>query len=66
MPEGITIPLYEYTCASGHIRKEIRSIHAEEPTDIRCAECGEPMWQVVGGVGVSFKGSGFYSTDKGK
>jgi putative FmdB family regulatory protein len=58
------MPLYEYTCASGHIRKEIRSIHAEEPTDIRCAECGEPMRQLVGGVAVSFKGSGFYSTDK--
>jgi putative FmdB family regulatory protein len=60
------MPLYEYTCASGHLRKETRSIHAEEPTDIKCAECGEPMWQVVGGVGVSFKGSGFYSNDKKK
>jgi putative FmdB family regulatory protein len=58
------MPLYEYTCASGHIKKEIRSIHAEEPTDIKCAECGEPMRQVLGGVAVSFKGSGFYSTDK--
>jgi predicted nucleic acid-binding Zn ribbon protein len=48
------------------MRKEIRSIHAEEPTDIKCAECGEPMRQVVGGVSVSFKGSGFYSTDKNK
>jgi predicted nucleic acid-binding Zn ribbon protein len=48
------------------MRKEIRSIHAEEPTDIECAECGEPMRQVVGGVAVSFKGSGFYSTDKNK
>jgi putative FmdB family regulatory protein len=60
------MPLYEYRCADGHIRKEIRSIHAEEPTDIKCAECGEPMRQVVGGVAVSFKGSGFYSTDKNK
>ena len=60
------MPLYEYTCKSGHIKKEIRSIHAEEPKDIRCAECGEPMTQVVGAVAVSFKGSGFYSTDKGK
>jgi putative FmdB family regulatory protein len=60
------LPLYEYVCEAGHIRKEIRSIHAEEPTDIKCAECGEPMRQVVGGVAVSFKGSGFYSTDKNK
>jgi len=60
------MPLYEYTCASGHIRKEIRSIHAEEPKDIRCAECAEPMTQVLAGVGIAFKGSGFYSTDKSK
>ena len=60
------MPLYEYKCASGHIRKEIRSIHAEEPADIKCAECGEPMRQVVGGVGIRFNGSGFYSTDKNK
>ena len=60
------MPLYEYTCASGHITKEIRSIHEDEPTDLRCVECGEPMWQLVGAVGVRFKGSGFYSTDKNK
>ena len=60
------MPLYEYTCASGHIKKEMRSIHDDEPEDIRCAECGEPMRQLVGGVAVSFKGSGFYSTDKNK
>jgi putative FmdB family regulatory protein len=60
------MPLYEYVCEQGHIKKEIRSIHAEEPTDIKCAECGDPMRQVVGAVSVSFKGSGFYSTDKGK
>jgi predicted nucleic acid-binding Zn ribbon protein len=24
------------------------------------------MTQVLGGVGIAFKGSGFYSTDKGK
>ena len=58
------MPLYEYTCASGHIRKEIRSIHDDEPEDIRCAECGQTMTQVLGSVGVAFKGKGFYSTDK--
>jgi putative FmdB family regulatory protein len=60
------MPLYEYTCKAGHIKKEIRSIHEDEPQDIRCAECGEPMTQVLGGVGIAFKGSGFYSTDKRK
>lgn len=59
------MPLYEYTCTNGHIKKEIRSIHAEEPKHT-CDECGEPMTQVVGQVSVSFKGSGFYTTDKRK
>jgi putative FmdB family regulatory protein len=59
------MPLYEYACTEGHIRKEIRSIHDDEPDDIRCAECRKSMTQVLSGVGVSFKGSGFYSTDKG-
>lgn len=60
------MPLYEYKCASGHIRKEMRSIHDDEPEDIRCEECGEPMAQVVGNVRITFKGQGFYTTDKGK
>lgn len=60
------MPLYEYSCTNGHIKKEIRSIHAEEPTDMKCAECGEPLTQVIGQVSVSFKGSGFYVTDKRK
>jgi putative FmdB family regulatory protein len=60
------MPLYEYQCAQGHIRKEIRSIHDEEPTEIRCADCGEPMRQVIGGVAIKFNGGGFYTNDKRK
>ena len=43
---------------------EVRSIHAPVPAEVKCVECEKPMRQVVGSVGVSFKGSGFYSTDK--
>ena len=43
---------------------EVRSIHAPAPAEVKCAECQTLMRQVVGSVGVSFKGSGFYSTDK--
>lgn len=57
------MPLYEYTCDNGHIKKETRSIHTQEPQHT-CDLCNQPMRQVVGGVGVAFKGKGFYSTDK--
>jgi putative FmdB family regulatory protein len=60
------MPLYEYTCASGHIKKEIRSIHDDEPAEVICTECSSPMHQVLGGVAITFKGKGFYTTDKGK
>jgi predicted nucleic acid-binding Zn ribbon protein len=31
-----------------------------------CVECGAPVRKVLHPVGISFKGSGFYSTDYGK
>lgn len=58
------MPLYEYVCEQGHIKKEIRSIHDDEPKQITCTECEQPMHQVIGQVSVSFKGKGFYSNDK--
>jgi putative FmdB family regulatory protein len=58
------VPLYEYVCEQGHQMTEVRSIHAPVPAEVKCVECEKPMRQVVGSVGVSFKGSGFYSTDK--
>jgi putative FmdB family regulatory protein len=60
------MPLYEYLCEQGHKMTEIRSIHAPDPDEVRCPECETVMRQVVGSVGVAFKGSGFYSTDKRK
>ena len=60
------MPLYEYRCVNGHIMQEVRSIHDDEPALITCTECNQPMHQVLGGVAISFKGNGFYTTDKGK
>jgi putative FmdB family regulatory protein len=60
------MPLYEYLCEQGHKMTEVRSIHADEPAEVKCVECDKPMRQVVGAVAVSFKGSGFYTTDKRK
>jgi predicted nucleic acid-binding Zn ribbon protein len=44
----------------------IRSIHDDEPAVVECPECLSPMHQVLGGVAITFKGKGFYTTDKGK
>ena len=66
MREGYELmPLYEYVCDNEHKLVEIRSIHDDnEPT--KCPECSEPLRQVIAGVSVSFKGSGFYATDRNK
>jgi putative FmdB family regulatory protein len=57
------MPLYEYQCTNGHTHIETRSIHDDqEPTT--CTECQQPLTQKLGTIGVTFKGSGFYSTDK--
>lgn len=58
------MPLYEYVCENEHKLSVVRSIHDDEPAEIKCAECGGGMRQVIGGIGVTFKGAGFYSTDK--
>lgn len=60
------MPLYEYRCANNHTMQTVRSIHDDEPTEVICTECLSPMHQVLGGVAITFKGKGFYTTDKGK
>lgn len=57
------MPIYEYTCTNGHKTIDKRSIHDDhEPT--KCNQCGEPLTQQLGTIAVTFKGRGFYSTDK--
>lgn len=57
------MPIYEYICTNGHRTIDKRSIHDDkEPTT--CNQCGEPVTQDIGRVAVTFKGNGFYSTDK--
>ena len=59
------MPLYEYRCGNGHMMQTVRSIHDDEPAEVICPECSNPMHQVLGGVAIKFNGKGFYSTDKG-
>jgi putative FmdB family regulatory protein len=57
------MPTYEYACKQcGHKFEEFQSIQAE-PIRV-CPECtGQVERLINGGVGLIFKGSGFYSTD---
>jgi putative FmdB family regulatory protein len=55
------MPIYEYKCENGHLFDVMRKI-SEDPLTA-CVECGAPVRKVLHPVNISFKGSGFYSTD---
>jgi putative FmdB family regulatory protein len=60
------MPTYEYECTKcGHTFEAIQSIK-DKPLS-RCPECRSAVRRVMyGGLGVIFKGSGYYSTDNKK
>ena len=58
------MPTYEYRCKScGHEFEEFQTM-SSEPL-IKCPKCAKPTLKrlMSGGVGLIFKGSGFYETD---
>ena len=55
------MPIYEYKCENGHIFDVMQKL-SEDPLS-SCIECGAPVRKVLHPVNISFKGSGFYSTD---
>ena len=57
------MPTYEYECTKcGHTFEVFQSI-MDKPLS-RCPECKSAIRRVIhGGLGVIFKGSGYYSTD---
>ena len=57
------MPTYEYECSSCGSSFEVFQPMAEDPlTD--CPDCGKPVRRRInGGMGVIFKGSGFYKND---
>lgn len=59
------MPTYEYECDScGHGFETVQKM-IDAPLKI-CPKCGKAVRRVLsGGIGISFKGSGFYVTDKG-
>lgn len=59
------MPTYEYACdACGHGFEAVQKM--SEKALETCPECGKKIRRVLsGGIGVSFKGSGFYVNDSG-
>ncbi|HET7478636.1 MAG TPA: FmdB family zinc ribbon protein [Rubrobacteraceae bacterium] len=55
------MPIYEYKCENGHVFDVMQKMSEDPLTE--CVECGAPVKKVLQPVGISFKGSGFYSTD---
>ena len=58
------MPIYEYKCENGHVFDVMQRMSDDPLTE--CVECGAPVRKVLHPVGISFKGSGFYSTDYSK
>ena len=58
------MPIYEYKCENGHVFDVMQKL-SEDPL-ATCVECGAPVRKVLHPVSISFKGSGFYSTDYSK
>ena len=56
------MPTYEYECQSCHQRIEAVQKFTDAPLSV-CERCGGELRKVFSGVGIVFKGSGFYKTD---
>jgi putative FmdB family regulatory protein len=58
----LTVPTYQYACtACGHQLEAVQSF-TDEALSV-CPECQGRLRKLFSGVGVVFKGSGFYRTD---
>jgi putative FmdB family regulatory protein len=55
------MPIYEYKCENEHVFDVMQRLSDDPLTS--CIECGAPVRKVLHPVSISFKGSGFYSTD---
>ena len=60
------MPTYEYACSSCDTTHEVQQ-KMTDPTLTDCPSCGESgLRKLFSGVGIHFKGSGFYRTDSRK
>jgi putative FmdB family regulatory protein len=58
---GGWMPIYEYKCENGHVFDVMQKLF-DAPL-ASCIECSAVVRKVMQPVNISFKGSGFYSTD---
>jgi len=59
------MPTYQYLCPLGHVFDKVQKM-TDKPR-AKCPTCGKmAVRQISGGVGLVFRGSGFYITDYGK
>jgi putative FmdB family regulatory protein len=56
------MPTYGYRCSNCGHEFEIRQKITDQPLKV-CPECQGKLAKILYPVGISFKGSGFYSTD---
>jgi len=56
------MPTYEYECQQCHERVEAVQSFSDAPLTT-CPTCGGELRKVFSGVGIVFKGAGFYKTD---
>jgi putative FmdB family regulatory protein len=57
------MPTYEYRCKMCGYQFEVFQRISEEPVK-KCPRCGKPVERMISaGMGIIFKGTGFYSTD---
>jgi putative FmdB family regulatory protein len=58
------MPAYEFTCLPCD-KTLTMTLSLSDPQHITCPDCGEAMKRSYSFGAVTFKGSGFYRTDKG-
>jgi putative FmdB family regulatory protein len=56
--------IYEYECPGDGEIVEIERAVSEPETDYACGLCGSKLRRVWSAPVITFKGSGFYTTDK--
>ena len=58
------MPTYDYRCNTCEARATLVTAINKELTIPYCSKCHQEMRRDYGSPAVTFKGSGFYSTDK--
>lgn len=58
------MPIYEYKCKSCDTKTNINKAVSDLDREEVCKTCGNTLNRVYSSIGVTFNGSGFYSTDK--